>query len=40
MKKKGINNVILEASSHGLKQGRVAGLDLNLGMFTNFLKTI
>ena len=36
MKKKGINNVILEASSHGLKQGRVAGLDLNLGMFTNF----
>ncbi len=35
LKKKKINNVILEASSHGLKQCRLDGLKFNLGIFTN-----
>ena len=35
LKKKKINNVILEASSHGLKQHRLHGLKFNLGIFTN-----
>ena len=35
LKKKNINNVILEASSHGLKQHRLDGLKFNLGIFTN-----
>ncbi len=35
LKKKGINNVILEASSHGLKQHRLDGIKFNLGIFTN-----
>ena len=35
LKKKKINNVILEASSHGLKQHRLSGLKFNLGIFTN-----
>ncbi len=35
LKKKKINNVILEASSHGLKQYRLEGLKFNLGIFTN-----
>ena len=35
LKKKKINNVILEASSHGLKQHRLDGLRFNLGIFTN-----
>ena len=35
LKKKKINNVILEASSHGLKQHRLDGLKFNLGIFTN-----
>ena len=35
LKKKNINNVILEASSHGLKQHRLDGLRFNLGIFTN-----
>ena len=30
-----INNVILEASSHGLKQHRLDGLKFDLGIFTN-----
>ena len=35
LKKKKINNVILEASSHGLKQHRLSGLNFNTGIFTN-----
>ena len=35
LKKKKINNVILEASSHGLKQHRLNGLKFNIGIFTN-----
>ena len=33
--KKKVNNIILEASSHGLKQHRLDGLKFNLGIFTN-----
>jgi murE/murF fusion protein len=36
IKKKGINHVILEASSHGLSQGRVNGLNFKTAIFTNF----
>ena len=32
----GINNVILEASSHGLKQGRLSGINFKTAIFTNF----
>ncbi len=32
---KKIENVIMEASSHGLKQNRLDGLQFNLGIFTN-----
>ena len=32
----GINNVILEASSHGLEQGRLEGLNFKTAIFTNF----
>jgi murE/murF fusion protein len=35
IKKLGINHVILEASSHGLSQGRLSGLDFTTGIFTN-----
>ncbi len=35
LKKKNINNVIMEASSHGLKQNRLDGLLFNTGIFTN-----
>jgi len=35
LKKKRIENVIIEASSHGLKQHRLDGLKFNLGIFTN-----
>ena len=35
IKKQKIENVILEASSHGLKQNRLDGLDFKLGIFTN-----
>ncbi len=35
LKKKGIENVIMEASSHGLKQNRLDGLLFNSGIFTN-----
>tara|TARA_Y100000590_G_scaffold109706_1_gene125042 strand:- start:18880 stop:21732 length:2853 start_codon:yes stop_codon:yes gene_type:complete len=35
IKKKKIENVILEASSHGLKQFRLNGLDIKIGIFSN-----
>jgi MurE/MurF fusion protein len=35
IKKQKIENVILEASSHGLKQHRLDGLEFNTGIFTN-----
>ena len=35
LKKERINNVILEASSHGLKQNRLDGLKFKTGIFTN-----
>ena len=35
LKKEKINNVILEASSHGLKQNRLDGLKFNIGIFSN-----
>ena len=33
--KKKIDNIILEASSHGLKQNRLDGLNFDIGVFTN-----
>ena len=36
LKKKKINNVILEASSHGLEQKRLDNLKIKVGIFTNF----
>jgi len=36
IKKLGIDNVILEASSHGLEQGRLDGLNFKIAIFTNF----
>ena len=35
LKKQKIDNVIMEASSHGLKQNRLDGLLFNIGIFTN-----
>jgi len=35
IKQHGIDNVILEASSHGLKQNRLIGLNFKTGIFTN-----
>ena len=35
LKKKNINDVVLEASSHGLKQNRLDGLEFKTGIFTN-----
>ena len=35
LKKKKIENVIMEASSHGLKQNRLDGLLFDIGIFTN-----
>ena len=35
LKKQNIDNVIMEASSHGLKQNRLDGLLFNTGIFTN-----
>ena len=35
LKKQNINNVIMEASSHGLNQNRLDGLYFNTGIFTN-----
>ena len=36
LKKQNIDNVIIEASSHGLHQKRINHLNLNVGIFTNF----
>ena len=36
LKKNKIDNVIIEASSHGLDQGRLDNLNLKAGIFTNF----
>ena len=36
LKKRKINNVILEASSHGLDQKRLDYLNIKIGIFTNF----
>ena len=35
LKERGIENVILEASSHGLNQNRLDGLKFDIGIFTN-----
>ena len=35
LKKYKVENVIMEASSHGLKQNRLDGLSFNSGIFTN-----
>ena len=35
LKRQKIDNVIMEASSHGLKQNRLDGLNFNIGIFTN-----
>ncbi|WP_440909119.1 UDP-N-acetylmuramoyl-L-alanyl-D-glutamate--2,6-diaminopimelate ligase [Candidatus Pelagibacter sp.] len=35
LKKQKINNIIMEASSHGLDQNRLDGLKFNIGIFTN-----
>jgi len=35
LREKKINNVIMEASSHGLKQSRLDGLEFETGIFTN-----
>ena len=34
--KEKIDNILLEASSHGLDQGRLNGLNIKAGIFTNF----
>ena len=36
IKTQGIDNVLLEASSHGLEQGRLNGLNFKTAIFTNF----
>ena len=36
LKKDRIDDVIIEASSHGLKQGRLRGIKFSTGIFTNF----
>ena len=36
LKKSNIDNVIIEASSHGLQQGRLDNIDFKAGIFTNF----
>ena len=38
LKKKKIENVILEASSHGLNQNRLDGLKFDIGIFTNLTR--
>lgn len=35
MKKKNVKYVIMEASSHALKQNRIDGIDIEIGVFTN-----
>ncbi len=36
LKEKNIENVLVEASSHGLDQGRLNGINIKAGIFTNF----
>ncbi len=36
LKEKNIENVLVEASSHGLEQGRLNGINIKAGIFTNF----
>ncbi len=36
LKKNKVDNVIIEASSHGLKQGRLDNINFKVGIFTNF----
>lgn len=36
LKKNGVDDVVLEVSSIGLEQGRIAGLKIDVGAFTNF----
>lgn len=36
MRSHGIENSVMEVSSHALDQNRVSGLDFNMGIFTNF----
>ena len=36
IKDQNIENVIIEASSHGLRQGRLSGINFKAGIFTNF----
>ena len=38
LKENKIENVILEASSHGLKQNRLDGIKFNIGIFTNLTR--
>ena len=38
LKERRIENVILEASSHGLNQNRLDGLEFDIGIFTNFTR--
>ena len=35
LKRKKIDNVLIEASSHGLDQGRLSGIKFKAGVFTN-----
>ena len=39
IKRKKIDSVILEASSHGLHQGRLDGLNFKAGIFTNLINS-
>ena len=38
LKERKIENVILEASSHGLNQNRLDGLEFDIGIFTNLTR--
>ena len=40
LKSQKIENIIMEASSHGLKQNRLDGLDFKLGIFTTCLTNV
>ncbi|HLA75005.1 MAG TPA: UDP-N-acetylmuramoyl-L-alanyl-D-glutamate--2,6-diaminopimelate ligase [Gammaproteobacteria bacterium] len=35
LRQRGVRQVVMEASSHGLEQGRVSGVQFNLAVFTN-----
>jgi UDP-N-acetylmuramoyl-L-alanyl-D-glutamate--2,6-diaminopimelate ligase len=35
LQQNGVNNVVMEVSSHGLEQGRVAGVEFDVAVFTN-----